>query len=250
VFATNTSSRQSSPSWPLSAASTRSQQCSALQRWQELSAAVGASPSLLDVVRRALDRFFVYIYPLIPLVDELSLRGVLQCFIDGSSSGRQATNADFALLTATCAEVAFFIPPSLFPEGINLGPLFLTASRDCLASYLEADLENPNAVSLAIRYFHSNCLHHSARSRLAWHAFGEATRIAHVMRLHDETSYQELPATEAELCRKGFWLLYQGDKSAATLINRPIAIHKHSFESGITANYPDIGGDEYVSFKS
>lgn len=162
----------------------------------------------------------------------------------------QATNADFALLTAICAEVAFFLPPRFFPEGNNLGTLFLSASRNCLASYLEEDLENPNAVSVAIRYFHSNCLHHSAKSRLAWHSFGEAIRLAHVMHLHDETSYQVLPPTEAEMRRKGFWLLYQGDKSAATLINRPIAIHKYSYESGITVNYPDISGDEYVSFKS
>ena len=159
-----------------------------------------------------------------------------------------AAPADFALLTAVCAEVAFFVPPSLFPEGTNLGPAFLTASRDCLTSYLETDLENPNATSIAIRYFHSNCLHHSARPRLSWHAFGEATRIAQAIQLHDETSYQQLPAIEAGLCRKAFWLLYQGDKSAATLMNRPITLHKYSFEEGVTVNYPDLGGDECVSF--
>lgn len=147
-------------------------------------------------------------------------------------------DATFALVTAVCAEAAFLLPKELFPEGERVADLFLQASRGCLAQYLEADLENPNANSIAIRYFHSNCVHAAGKPRYSWHIFGEATRLAQVMHLHDESSLEGLHPVEAELRRRAFWIVYMGDKSAAVLNNRPITLHKFSFESGITMAYP------------
>ncbi|EQL02946.1 Transcription factor, fungi [Ophiocordyceps sinensis CO18] len=147
-------------------------------------------------------------------------------------------DATFALVTAVCAEAAFLLPKELFPEGERVADVFLQASRGCLAQYLEADLENPNANSIAIRYFHSNCVHAAGKPRYSWHIFGEATRLAQVMHLHDESSLEGLHPVEAELRRRAFWIVYMGDKSAAVLNNRPITLHKFSFESGITMAYP------------
>lgn len=147
-------------------------------------------------------------------------------------------DATFTLITAVCAEAAFLLPKDLFPEGETVADLFLQASRDCLNSYLEADLESPNANSITIRYFHSNCVHAAGKPKYSWHIFGEATRLAQVMRLYDETSLEGLPPVEAELRRRAFWIVYMGDKSAAILNNRPITMHKYSFETGITTAYP------------
>lgn len=58
------------------------------------------------------------------------------------------------------------------------------------------------------------------------------------MRLYDESSLEGLHPIEAELRRRAFWIVYMGDKSAAILNNRPITMHKYSFESGITTAYP------------
>ncbi|KAG6040847.1 hypothetical protein E4U41_006889 [Claviceps citrina] len=146
--------------------------------------------------------------------------------------------ATFTLITAVCAEAAFLLPKNLFPEGEAVADLFLQASRDCLSSYLEADLESPNANSITIRYFHSNCVHAAGNPKFSWHIFGEATRLAQVMRLHDESSLEGLPPVEAEMRRRAFWIVYMGDKSAAILNNRPITMHKYSFETGITTAYP------------
>ncbi|UNI22856.1 hypothetical protein JDV02_008705 [Purpureocillium takamizusanense] len=147
-------------------------------------------------------------------------------------------DATFTFITAVCAEAAFLLPKELFPEGESVADLFLQASRDCLNHYLEADLESPSANSITIRYFHSNCIHAAGKPKYSWHIFGEATRLAQVMRLHDESSFEGLYPIEAELRRRAFWIVYMGDKSAAILNNRPITIHKYSFESGITARYP------------
>ena len=221
------------------------------------------------IVSRCFDLFFQYLYPLTPLVHEPSLRNDLAYFMSRASSNldlevSSATSgpgadswysgtrsmpdpwleSTFTLITAVCAEAAFLLPKDLFPEGEAVGEILLSASRNCLNSYLEADLEAPNANSIAIRYFHSNCIHAAGKPKYSWHIFGEATRLAQVMQLHDESSLEGLLPIEAELRRRAFWIVYMGDKSAAILNNRPITIHRCSFESGITTAYPTGIEDE------
>lgn len=218
------------------------------------------------MINRCFDYFFEYLFPLIPLVHEPSLRDGLSFFVN-QARGRSLQGSNllpesilyranslkypdlwpdhtFTLITAVCAEAGFLLPKDIFPEGEEVADIFLQASRNCLSSYLEADLEYPNANSVAIRYLHSNCMHAAGKPRFSWHIFGEATRLAQVMQLHDEKSLQGLSPLEAELRRRAFWIAYIGDKSAAILNNRPITIHKFSFESGITTAYPTGIEDE------
>ncbi|KAJ5715785.1 transcriptional regulator family: Fungal Specific TF [Penicillium malachiteum] len=242
---------------------------SALRRWHDLAQKLGLQDlsqdpliSLERMTNRCIEFYFEYLFPLIPLVHEPSLRDGLAFFVtqatDQRSRQRQEDDfavdmlygssgakypelwpdATFTLITAVCAEAAFLSPKDIFPEGENVAEAFLQASRDCLASYLEVDIEYPNANSVAIRYFHSNCMHAAGKPRLSWHIFGEATRLAQAMNIHEEQSLQGLSPLEAEFRRRAFWILYIGDKSAAILNSRPVAIHKYSFESGITIGYP------------
>ncbi|CAG8009066.1 unnamed protein product [Penicillium salamii] len=229
---------------------------SALQRWHDLERDLvrqDSSTSLELTVNRCFELFFEFLYPLTPLVHEPSLRDGLGFFVnqgrisrsDGLTYGFDTLKYPdiwpeftFTLITAVCAEAAFLLPKDIFPEGEGLADLFLQASRNCLTTYLEADLEYPNANSVAIRYFHSNCMHAAGKPRLSWHIFGEATRLAQVMQMHEEESLQGLTVLEAEFRRRAFWIAYIGDKSAAILNNRPITIHKYSFDSGITIGYP------------
>ncbi|KAM0269553.1 hypothetical protein ACHAPA_004124 [Fusarium lateritium] len=223
------------------------------QRWQNLSSTLAfITNDLQQFVTRCFDLFFEYLYPLTPLVHEPSLRDSLSYFtqfpISDSFSGAGILElwpeTTFTLITAVCAEAAFLLPKDLFPEGQSVADIFLNASRTCLNQYLEAELENPNANSITIRYFHSNCLHAAGKPKYSWHIFGEATRLAQVMQLNIETSLEGLQPVEAELRRRAFWIVYMGDKSAAILNNRPITIHKFSFESGITTAYPSGIEDE------
>ncbi|UKZ49662.1 hypothetical protein TrVGV298_003910 [Trichoderma virens] len=159
-------------------------------------------------------------------------------------------DSTFTLVTAVCAEAAFMLPKDIFPEGESVSEIFLEASRDCLHQHLEADLENPTANSIAIRYFHSNCLHAAGKPKYSWHIFGEAIRLAQVMHLHEEASLEGLVPIEAEFRRRCFWILYLGDKSAAILNNRPITIHKYCFDTGITTLYPSGIEDEFLNTAS
>ncbi|KAM5344163.1 hypothetical protein ACJ41O_012700 [Fusarium nematophilum] len=236
------------------AISSSGETATARKRWQDLGRALAfIAGDLQHLVTRCFDLFFEYLYPLTPLVHEPSLRDSLSYFTNtfsapesGSSCGvlERWPETAFTLITAVCAEAAFLLPKDLFPEGQSVGDLFLNASRTCLNHYLEADLESPNANSITIRYFHSNCLHAAGKPKYSWHIFGEATRLAQVMQLNEETSLEGLLPIEAELRRRAFWIVYMGDKSAAILNNRPITIHKFSFESGITTAYPTGIEDE------
>lgn len=229
---------------------------SALQRWHGLSRELAfITNDLEQFVVRCFDLFFEYLYPLTPLVHEPSLRDSLSYLTNEFPAANNSStscglveawpDATFTLVTAVCAEAAFLLPKELFPEGQSVGDIFLNTSRNCLNHYLEADLENPNANSITIRYFHSNCLHAAGKPKYSWHIFGEATRLAQVMNLHQETSLEGLLPIEAELRRRAFWIVYMGDKSAAILNNRPITIHKFSFELGITTEYPTGIEDEH-----
>ncbi|OAA79138.1 Transcription factor [Akanthomyces lecanii RCEF 1005] len=214
---------------------------SVLQRWEKLVDEITARGLNFDaILNQGIDLFFEYLYPLTPLVHEPSLRDSLAYFVPSDRAPRleKCADATFTLITAVCAEAAFLLPKDIFPNGETVADAFLQASRNCLAEYLETDLENPNASSITIRYFHSNCVHASGKPKFSWHIFGEATRLAQVMRLHEESSYEGLYPIEAEMRRRVFWIVYMGDKSAAILNNRPITMHKYSFECGVTASYP------------
>ncbi|KAF4968108.1 hypothetical protein FSARC_4469 [Fusarium sarcochroum] len=179
-------------------------------------------------------------------VHEPSVRQILNQALGNPPSITPLTDQSFTLLTAVCAKVCCFVPPELFSLGASLADTFLEASRSCFSTYAEADLENPCAESITIRYLHSNCLHTRARSTLSWHIFGEAVRLAQRMRLYDESSYTSLSPVEALLRRCAFWQLYAGDKSLAVLRSMPIVIYDHMFEEGITAAYPSDDTNEFT----
>ncbi|UKZ76178.1 hypothetical protein TrVFT333_003875 [Trichoderma virens FT-333] len=237
------------------------QNISTRQRWLHLAHAMTLRNTTLErVSKRCIDLFFDYLYPLTPwyptagttpLSSAESWAGFGQ---PGSRTvgSRLAPWVDstFTLVTAVCAEAAFMLPKDIFPEGESVSEIFLEASRDCLHQHLEADLENPTANSIAIRYFHSNCLHAAGKPKYSWHIFGEAIRLAQVMHLHEEASLEGLVPIEAEFRRRCFWILYLGDKSAAILNNRPITIHKYCFDTGITTLYPSGIEDEFLNTAS
>lgn len=225
----------------------------ALERYNLLAEAVVRScpsPSTLGpVLMECIDLFFRYIAPLNMSVHEPTVRRILDQVLGTLPSSDPLTDQAFTLLTAVCAKVCCFVPSELFPIGASLAEIFLEASRSCFSTYAEADLENPCAESITVRYLHSNCLHTCARPVLAWHIFGEAVRLAQRMRLHDETSYANLSTVEAESRRHAFWQLYAGDKSLAILRSMPIVIHDYSFEGGITVAYPSDEENQCVCRK-
>ncbi|KAJ5970192.1 uncharacterized protein N7479_000110, partial [Penicillium vulpinum] len=242
---------ETSPHPPAAISSRYPRHPTTLERYALLAGAVAhASSSLTSleaVARECADLFFGYIVPSNMSVHEPSFRHSLNQAFGTSPPGVSLTQYAFTLITALCAKVCFFVPSDLFPIGRCLADTFLEASRSCLASFTDADYENPCADSITIRYLHSNCLHTCARPMVSWNVFGEAVRLVQRMRLHDEDSYASLPTLEADKRRNAFWQVYIGDKSLAVLRSMPITIYDYSFEEGITTTYPLSGQNECVA---
>jgi hypothetical protein len=179
-------------------------------------------------------------------VHEVEFRSLVDQTFQTSPAGSTLTLLQFTLITAVWAKTSFFVPPELFPTGKKIGEVFLEASRNCLSSYVDADLDSPCADSITVRYLHSNSLHTCARPNASWQVFGEAMRLAQRMRLYDENSYTSVPPMEADKRRRIFWHLYVGDKSLGVLRGMPITLCDYSFEDGLTVAYPSAENDEYV----
>lgn len=211
------------------------------ERWRRLSAVVVEtvpSKSLGSVLQTCTDLFFDYLYLFTPVIDEAVFRQLLEKVLGSADPGACLTESEFTLITAVCAKVCFFLPLDMIPEGKLLAEPLLDASRACLRSYSDAELESPTANSVIIRYLHSNSLHTSARPWVSWQVFGDAIRLAQQMRLHDERTYASMDRSQADACRRAFWLVYIGDKSMSVLRRMPITLHDYSFEEGISTELP------------
>lgn len=219
-----------------------------LEKWEIISRAMAEaapSKSLASVLQVCTDLFFDYLCVFTPVIDERVFRHALGRVLAGVSSGADIVKSEFTLVTTVCAKVCFFLPSDMIPEGKFLADPLLDASRTCLQTYCDADLENPTAYSIIIRYLHSNCLHTSARLWVSWQLFGDAIRLVQQMRLYDERTYSSLPAVQAEACRRAFWLVYIGDKSLSVLRRMPISVPDYSFEEGITTEFPSDENNKF-----
>ncbi|KAH6669861.1 hypothetical protein B0J14DRAFT_597365 [Halenospora varia] len=150
----------------------------------------------------------------------------------------------FSLIAALCASVASVMPESLLPYRHVLATQFLRASREMLNIYEDYDLEHPNSTSLSIRILQSTALQSTTgKSGAAWHVLGQASLLAQNLHLYNEEAIRRNNATESQLLRLNFWLLYSSDKAAATLRSRPFVLHEVLFDEKMTLQ---PCGEEYT----
>ncbi|WQF76665.1 hypothetical protein CDEST_01679 [Colletotrichum destructivum] len=202
---------------------------------------------LEDVISTCIDLFMQWEFPSIPVVCEPLLRRSIHVVVPvlrDETPGRPISDMiptlrAFALLTALCAVVSAVLPPEIFPSGVALSMPFLRTSREALRLYQDLDIEQPDSSSIIIRYFHSNALHALGKTRVSFHAMGEALRLVQEMRLYDESSFQGLEWPENHLRRNTFWHLYIGDKSASILNQVPITLHQICLDTPITTHFDE-----------
>ncbi|KAH8168855.1 glycosyl hydrolase family 1 domain-containing protein [Sarocladium implicatum] len=180
--------------------------------------------------------FFESVYPTYPVLYRPSIDASLASLKD---PGHSLDSNTFTLITALCAYTLAVSPTCVSGETTATASLFYLASKKGLESYVEQDMEKPDYTSIVIRMFHSGYIHASGKAKLSWYVLGECIRITQVMKLHDERSYEGKSYLEAQLCRRVFWTLYTGDKSAAVLGSYPMCLRNDLFPDGITVAYPD-----------
>jgi Fungal specific transcription factor domain len=213
--------------------------------------------TLEQIIKKCIDVHMQSLFPLCPLLHELSIRSnmkletplvtSLQTISDltGGFRGSSASQEDLAklrsytLIVALCAGTAFLLTPESVPNPALVGNIFLHTSREMLKLYQDFDIERPDASSLVIRMFHASALHTDGKIRVAWQVLGEALRLAEQMRLYEERSFEGLDPVEARLRRTAFWQLFIMDKHSALLEDRPMTLHEFSLHGSMTTKLQD-----------
>jgi hypothetical protein len=203
-----------------------------------------STTAVFDLVDSCIKLFLQYIFPNTPIAHERTLRTGASLFFsprvpesieprDGQDQMPYAKA--FTLVSALCAFVMSVMPDSLLPMGRDLAGPFYQASRAMFRLYEEHDLEHPDSTSLSIRIWHSSAIQNmTGRAGAAWHYHTEASILALRMRLYDEQAVRRASAVESRLLRANFWLLYQSDKAAVALENRPPVLGEHLFDDDLT----------------
>ncbi|KAH6665242.1 hypothetical protein B0J14DRAFT_606751 [Halenospora varia] len=195
---------------------------------------LGLDISMPSLARCCVNHFFDCLYPLMPIVYRPKIELGL-CLLQPGIERREIDLQVFTLTVALCAIAAAIIPSTIFSEGSLIADKFYRASKRSLELYRET--EQPTSSSIAIRYFQSGYTHSVGQPRTTWDELESAIALAQDMRLHEETSYARMDEVESQLCRRIFWVLFTGDKSAGILGKHHITLGRYLLESGITVQY-------------
>ncbi|KAH7109314.1 hypothetical protein B0J11DRAFT_573791 [Dendryphion nanum] len=197
---------------------------------------LGLDKTIPSLARSCVDHFFECLYPLMPIVYRPKIELGL-CLLQPGIERREIDLEVFTLTMALCAIAAAIIPSTIFSQGSHVAEKFYRASKRGLELYRRT--EQHKSSSIAIRYFQSGYTHSVGQPRTTFDELESAIELAQVMRLHDETSYARMDKVESQLCRRLFWVLFTGDKSAAILGKHQITLGRYLLESGITVRYSD-----------
>ena len=95
----------------------------------------------------------------------------------------------------------------------SMGQSCSTLGSTCLDSALQVRksvnyLENPNLETVTTSFFIFGCYFCLERHNIAWFHLREATTLALLVGMHDESTYDYRKVVEARLKRRLFWLLF------------------------------------------
>ena len=225
--------------------------------WSAMINAVRGARGIQDVKQffvECIDAYMHHLFPITPIIPENPLRSLIEELFErgrswqsvstppGSeaivssrtaailSNGHLPLERSISLVLALCANVCYLLPSHLFGSAERLQSELFSASRQVLRLYHERDIEQPSAVSVIVRYFHTACFHAAGQTRVSWLVLGEAIRLALEMHVYDESSLIALDPIERELRRALYWQLSTGDQSSSILNNRPLCFHRLNFE--------------------
>ncbi|KAH6671121.1 hypothetical protein B0J14DRAFT_564810 [Halenospora varia] len=186
---------------------------------------LGLALSLSSLARRCVDHFFDCLYPIMPIVY------------------RPKVELGLCLLQ-----------PGIERREVDIQVFTLTASLQVL-SRLKTELGFMPCDGIGTVHFSFNCnpvfqsgyTHSVGKPRTSWDELEAAIALAQDMRLHDEASYAHMDEVESQLCRRLFWVLYTGDKSAGILGKHHITLGRYLLEDGITVQYTkSLDGEDLI----
>lgn len=183
------------------------------------------------LISRCVDLYYEHMYPIMPLVYMPAIRNLIE---------RDMNSSEENLIYALCALTSFHMAGKSLaisgqPPWDEVGRFFLD---ECISVRHKYDILEDTSLFVVISSFWlSTSFFEINQSRKSWFYLREALTLAIDLRLHQDASYNGLPAEEV-LCRQRvFWILFVTERSFAILRNKPLTLRK-------TPSLP-TGGHDY-----
>lgn len=191
----------------------------------------------MQMIEASVNYFFANIYPTQPILHRQKV---------GETIGQMETNVEaYCLVVSLCAYMMIQPNMALAPEafdGLEVGPQSsLQHGHALLSEALRVRrghnyIENPSVWSVITSFFFFGSYFCLDRHNTAWFHLREATTLAQIMTMHEETSYQGLDIIESSRRRRLYWLLFVTERAYALQQHKPLTLHA-------TINLPTLEED-------
>ncbi|TKA37997.1 hypothetical protein B0A54_10601 [Friedmanniomyces endolithicus] len=191
----------------------------------------------IDMITICVEYFFLHLY---------STQPVLQRTKVGETIGRMETDAEaYCLVMSLCAYMMIqpnlALPASAF-DGLEvppqssflLGQLLLKETVRVRKCY--DYVENPTVWTVITSFFIFGSNFCLDRHNTAWFHLREATTLAHVLGMHEESAYLMTDVIESSRWRRLYWLLFVTERAYALQKRRPLTLYA-------TINLPTLEED-------
>lgn len=192
------------------------------------------SPSLLrrtgllsmEMITCCVDYFFAHMYPTQPILHRQKV---------GETIGQMDTNVEaYCLVVSLCAYMMIqpnmVLPPSAFQDlevapqsSLQLGHTLLQEALRVRKTYNY--VETPTVWSVISSFFIFGSYFCLDKQNTAWFHLREATTLAEIMGMHEESSYKACDVVESSRRRRLYWLLFVTERAYALQQHRPLTLH-------------------------
>ncbi|EME88375.1 uncharacterized protein MYCFIDRAFT_127068 [Pseudocercospora fijiensis CIRAD86] len=191
----------------------------------------------VKMMTTCLDYFFANLYPTQPILHRQKVGEVI---------GQMEQNVEaYCLVVSLCAYMMIqpnmVIPPEAF-DGLEIQPQpSLQLGHTLLQEALRVRrgynyVENPSIWSVITSFFFFGSYFCLDRQNTAWFHLREATTLAQIMGMHDESSYPTNDLIENSRRRRLYWLLFVTERAYALQQHKPLTLHA-------TINLPTLDED-------
>jgi len=169
-----------------------------------LSSTFARTPGLLgpDVIDVCIDFFFEHLYPTMPILHRARLQQM--------ALGINSSIEDYCLITSLCAfmmiQPGVKVPAGLATVNLATGTTLLDEVLRVRKSY--EYVETPTTATVITSFFLFGCYFGLDKLNTAWFHLREATTLAQILGMQDESSYMTRDPIECSRKRRLFWLLF------------------------------------------
>lgn len=180
----------------------------------------------MKMITTCVDYFFANLYPTQPILHRQKVGEVI---------GQMEQNVEaYCLVVSLCGYMLIqpnmTISPDAF-EGLDIPPQpSLQLGHALLQEALRVRrgynyIENPSIWSVITSFFFFGSYFCLDRQNTAWFHLREATTLAQIMGMHEESSYHTSDVVENSRRRRLYWLLFVTERAYALQQHKPLTLH-------------------------